>query len=112
MCSMNPPRACIQQTPKPLLMAFERLRAAGNSLFVVEHDLDVIRHADWIVDVGPAPENTAATSSTAVPATVWSRLEPSQTRRYLFGRQTSPADAAHPAGWLQLKALHAIISTT
>ena len=36
-----------------LLMAFERLRAAGNSLFVVEHDLDVIRHADWIVDVGP-----------------------------------------------------------
>ncbi len=36
-----------------LLVAFERLRSAGNSLFVVEHDLDVIRHADWIVDVGP-----------------------------------------------------------
>src|SRR3954471_1836157 len=35
-----------------LLSAFERLRAAGNSLFVVEHDLDVIRRADWIVDVG------------------------------------------------------------
>ena len=29
-------------------------RPSGNSLFVVEHDLDVIRHADWIVDVGPA----------------------------------------------------------
>ena len=29
------------------------LKAGGNSLFVVEHDLDVVRHADWIVDVGP-----------------------------------------------------------
>src|SRR5207248_8912068 len=37
-----------------LLRALDRLKASGNSLFVVEHDLDVIRHADWIVDVGPA----------------------------------------------------------
>ena len=37
-----------------LLRALDRLKAAGNSLFVVEHELDVIRHADWIVDVGPA----------------------------------------------------------
>jgi excinuclease ABC subunit A len=36
-----------------LLRAFERLKASGNSLFVVEHELDVIRCADWIVDVGP-----------------------------------------------------------
>jgi excinuclease ABC subunit A len=37
-----------------LLTALDRLKAAGNSLFVVEHDLDVIRRTDWIVDVGPA----------------------------------------------------------
>ena len=36
-----------------LLRALDRLKDAGNSLFVVEHELDVIRHADWIVDVGP-----------------------------------------------------------
>ena len=36
-----------------LLSALERLKGAGNSLFVVEHDLDLIRGADWIVDVGP-----------------------------------------------------------
>ena len=36
-----------------LLRALDRLKAAGNSLFVVEHELDVVRHADWIVDVGP-----------------------------------------------------------
>src|SRR5579859_1823429 len=37
-----------------LLSRSEELKAAGNSLFVVEHELDVIRRADWIVDVGPA----------------------------------------------------------
>jgi excinuclease ABC subunit A len=37
-----------------LLKALDKLKASGNSLFVVEHEIDVIRHADWIVDVGPA----------------------------------------------------------
>lgn len=36
-----------------LLKTLDRLKASGNSLFVVEHELDVIRHADWLVDVGP-----------------------------------------------------------
>ncbi|RLM49859.1 excinuclease ABC subunit A, partial [Halobellus sp. Atlit-31R] len=36
-----------------LLDALDQLKSAGNSLFVVEHALDVIRKADWIVDVGP-----------------------------------------------------------
>ena len=36
-----------------LLTALDRLKASGNSLFVVEHEVDVIRHADWVVDVGP-----------------------------------------------------------
>jgi excinuclease ABC subunit A len=35
-----------------LLRALTRLKASGNSLFVVEHELDVVRQADWIVDVG------------------------------------------------------------
>lgn len=36
-----------------LLGALDELKRAGNSLFVVEHDDSVIRHADWIVDIGP-----------------------------------------------------------
>jgi excinuclease ABC subunit A len=36
-----------------LLGAFRRLVAAGHSLVVIEHNLDVIRAADWIVDLGP-----------------------------------------------------------
>ncbi len=36
-----------------LLAAFRKLLAAGNSLLVIEHNLDVIKTADWIVDLGP-----------------------------------------------------------
>ena len=38
---------------EPLLEVLDRLKAAGNSLFVVEHDMDVVRRADWVVDIGP-----------------------------------------------------------
>ena len=36
-----------------LLRAFRQLIAAGHSLIVIEHNLDVIRAADWIIDLGP-----------------------------------------------------------
>jgi len=37
-----------------LLGTLKRLRDLGNSVVVVEHDEDAIRHADWIIDMGPA----------------------------------------------------------
>jgi len=36
-----------------LLRAFRRLIDAGHSLLVIEHNLDVVRSADWIIDLGP-----------------------------------------------------------
>jgi excinuclease ABC subunit A len=38
---------------RKLLAAFDRLIDHGGSLLVIEHNLDVIRAADWIVDMGP-----------------------------------------------------------
>ncbi len=38
---------------RKLLTAFDRLIHAGNSLVVIEHNLDVIKSADWIIDLGP-----------------------------------------------------------
>jgi excinuclease ABC subunit A len=36
-----------------LLRAFRKLLAAGHSLLVIEHNLDVIRASDWLIDLGP-----------------------------------------------------------
>ncbi|MBN2242871.1 MAG: excinuclease ABC subunit UvrA [Acidobacteria bacterium] len=38
---------------RKLLSAFEKLIGAGNSLVVIEHNLDVVKSADWIIDLGP-----------------------------------------------------------
>jgi excinuclease ABC subunit A len=38
---------------RKLLAAFDKLIAAGNSVLVIEHNLEVIKTADWILDLGP-----------------------------------------------------------
>jgi excinuclease ABC subunit A len=38
---------------RKLLAAFDKLIRAGNSLLVIEHNLDVIKTADWVIDLGP-----------------------------------------------------------
>ncbi len=87
-----------------LLVAFERLRSAGNSLFVVEHDLDVICHADWIVDVGPGAGEQGGHVLYSGPPLGLKQVEQSQTRRYLFAGQTLPTRKLRsPQGWLKLK---------
>ena len=36
-----------------LLDVIHRLRDAGNTIVIIEHNLDVIKTADWIIDMGP-----------------------------------------------------------
>ena len=36
-----------------LLKVLDRLRDAGNTVVIIEHNLDVIKRADWIIDLGP-----------------------------------------------------------
>jgi excinuclease ABC subunit A len=86
-----------------LLTALDRLKAAGNSLFVVEHELDVIRHADWIVDVGPAAGEHGGRILYSGPPAGLERVNASHTRRYLFGHHvTLNATPRAPKEWLRL----------
>jgi excinuclease ABC subunit A len=36
-----------------LLTAFKRLIEAGGTVLIIEHNLDVIKSADWVIDLGP-----------------------------------------------------------
>ncbi|MBP9090086.1 excinuclease ABC subunit UvrA [bacterium] len=86
-----------------LLSALEQLKSSGNSLFVVEHDLDVIKHADWIVDVGPAAGEQGGYVLYSGPSAGLAEVEESQTRRYLFAEEKPPQRKLRkPSGWLKL----------
>jgi excinuclease ABC subunit A len=87
-----------------LLRALDRLKASGNSLFVVEHEIDVINHADWVVDVGPAAGELGGHVLYSGPLEGLKRIKQSQTRRYLFDEFVLPDRAPRAAiGWLRLQ---------
>ncbi|MGZ8524212.1 MAG: excinuclease ABC subunit UvrA [Chitinophagaceae bacterium] len=87
-----------------LLTALDHLKKAGNSLFVVEHELDVIHHADWIVDVGPAAGENGGKILYSGPPEGLKKIENSQTRIHLFAEQNLPDFTPRtPKGWLKLK---------
>ena len=54
-----------------LLRAFDKLLDAGHALVVIEHNLDVLLAADWIIDLGPeGGEDGGAVIATGTPTTV------------------------------------------
>jgi excinuclease ABC subunit A len=87
-----------------LLTALDRLKQSGNSLFVVEHDLDVIRCADWIVDVGPGAGEQGGFILYSGPPKGLRDVEESETRRFLFdGHGEITRKLREPRGWLRFQ---------
>lgn len=87
-----------------LLRALQNLKRAGNSLFVVEHNLEVMRQADWLIDVGPAAGEKGGEILYSGPPTGLATVAESQTGRYLFGNAGFTAHALRaPKSWLKLK---------
>ncbi|WP_128434848.1 ATP-binding cassette domain-containing protein [Streptomyces cyaneus] len=72
-----------------LLTVLARLKAAGNTVFVVEHHLDVVRGADWLVDVGPRAGEHGGQVLHSGPVAELAAVEESATARFLF--DDSPA---------------------
>ena len=86
-----------------LLAALEQLKRSGNSMLVVEHDLDVMRRADWIVDVGPGAGEAGGRVLYSGPPAGLRSVEASLTARYLFGADNAPSRTRrHAQGWLVL----------
>ncbi|MCB1955702.1 MAG: excinuclease ABC subunit UvrA, partial [Rhodocyclaceae bacterium] len=66
-----------------LLEVLHRLRDHGNSVVVIEHNLDVIKTADWIIDLGPEGGGKGGTVVTAGPPEQVAAHPGSHTGRYL-----------------------------
>lgn len=87
-----------------LFEALQRLKAAGNSLFVVEHDLETMRRADWLIDVGPAAGEHGGHVLYSGPPAGLAQVAASQTRAYLFAEQrTTQPGVRQASGWLRLE---------
>ncbi|MFC7309625.1 ATP-binding cassette domain-containing protein [Streptomyces monticola] len=85
-----------------LLTVLDRLKAAGNSVFVVEHHLDVVRHADWLVDVGPQAGEHGGQVLHSGPVDGLAQVSGSATGRFLFGREPAPVRQVRaPRAWLK-----------
>ncbi|MDN3550189.1 excinuclease ABC subunit UvrA [Mucilaginibacter aquaedulcis] len=89
-----------------LLRALDKLKASGNSLFVVEHEIDVIRHADWIVDVGPAAgEKGGHILYSGLPDGL-RHVKESLTRHYIYDDAAKVvSDPRIPKAWLKLEGI-------
>lgn len=89
---------------EPLLAVLDQLKAGGNSLFVVEHDMDVVRRADWVVDIGPGAGERGGRVLYSGPVDGLRRVAESETARHLF--DVTPAGSREPRDpqrWLRLR---------
>lgn len=90
---------------EPLLLVLEQLKLSGNSVFVVEHNMDVVGRADWVVDVGPLAGEGGGDVLYSGPTAGLAAVEASVTRNYLFEADRTPVtrdELRHPLGWLGL----------
>jgi excinuclease ABC subunit A len=89
-----------------LLKALHRLKRSGNTLFVVEHELEVMRAADWLVDVGPGAGEKGGHVLYSGPPEGLRNVADSHTRRYLFAEGHSTGRSPRkPRGWLRLRGI-------
>ncbi|WP_448256684.1 excinuclease ABC subunit A [Microbacterium aurum] len=87
-----------------LLGILDGLKERGNSLFIVEHSVAVMRHADWLVDIGPGAGEHGGRVLYSGPPDGLIEVEESVTRGYLFGGRGLPLRTPREArSWLRLE---------
>ncbi|WP_210603837.1 excinuclease ABC subunit UvrA [Brevibacterium oceani] len=80
-----------------LMGILDGLKERGNSLFVVEHSVDLMRHADWLVDIGPGAGERGGRVLYSGPTDGLAEVDESITRGYVFGgRGLEPHEPRQP----------------
>ena len=79
-----------------LLAVLDRLADQGNTLVVIEHNLDVIKCADWIIDLGPEGGDRGGTVVSAGTPEEIARCRASYAGRYLKPVLGPPRSARRP----------------
>jgi excinuclease ABC subunit A len=95
-----------QRDNRKLLDSLLRLRDLGNTLIVVEHDLETMQAADWIIDFGPGAGVKGGQIVTAGTPEQVAQHPTSLTGQYLSGRLTIPIPTSRRQannGWLTLE---------
>jgi excinuclease ABC subunit A len=89
-----------QRDNDKLIGTLERLRDLGNTVLVVEHDEQMMRAADWLVDMGPGAGEHGGHVVAEGPATKVERAKDSVTGQFLSGRRVIavPERRAHDNG--------------
>ncbi|CAI3793591.1 excinuclease ABC subunit UvrA [Pseudarthrobacter sp. MM222] len=98
---------------EPLLAVLDQLKSSGNSVFVVEHNMDIVRRADWLVDVGPRAGEGGGEVLYSGPVAGLAEVDESVTRPFLFpdgavvsaGFGPAHGDRREAAGWLELRGI-------
>lgn len=89
-----------------LLRTLAMLKDGGNSIFVVEHELDVVRQADWIVDVGPDAGEGGGRILYSGPPEGLKDCAASKTRAHLFNENPfQKPSRKQPQHWLKLEGI-------
>ena len=89
-----------------LLRTLTMLKDGGNSIFVVEHELDVVRQADWIVDVGPNAGEGGGRILYSGPPEGLKDCATSKTRAHLFNENPfQKPSRKQPQHWLKLEGI-------
>lgn len=87
-----------------LLGVLDGLKRRGNSLFVVEHSVEVMRHADWLVDIGPGAGEHGGRIIYSGPTDGLAEIDESVTRGYVYGGSgLLPHIPREPRTWLRLE---------
>ena len=89
-----------------LLKLLDKLKEGGNTLLVVEHEMDVVRHSDWIVDIGPDAGEAGGKLLFSGPVQGLRSVKESHTRRFVFEEEKPlPAKVRCPKGHLRLSGI-------